>query len=344
MAFSEHIKSLLREHGRAFLPGLGGFVKEYLPARLDRKRDLFLPPTSTISFNSSLAKEDGVLVERLVEEEGIPFEKARERVREKVNEWQKEIREKKRLELEGIGILYRDEEASLRFEPDPDPELEPSAYGLGAFYANRVDRQDDPADAYSNIPEEEESIETPEKGEEKKKWSWTKAAAVFIPLSILLGLGALLRMNGTPLSAEFLDPFASRSKGATIYQPRDKAMDTIAFDRVEKHKMPSPPFHFELKEGGPRYMVVSEKALRKAEEKKEGRAWSVVGGCFEVKANAEERVKELSGKGFSAKILDQRRRGLYVVVFDRYAERNKALEGLRKARRIMRDAWLLHSP
>lgn len=356
MKFIDHIKTLLRDHERAFIPGFGGFVKEYVPARVDRSRDLFLPPTCTLSFNPRLAKEDGLLAERIMEEEEKDFESAKDLIKGKANEWEKDLRERKRIELRGIGILYRDEEDKIRFEPDPDPELETSAYGLGAFHSPAVasSKEDALAGEASPVLTEEKAAEEELWDEERdpaprKRWSPMKIAAVIVPLLFLLGFGALIKIKGPSESADLLKLLSNPPSKNKAYQPRSlgelKELRIAGAEPSSKKgsSKRSAPFSFRLFEGGPVYHVLSKEEFGTDKGQKNAHHF-IVGGCFQVKANARARVEELSELGHPARILDRKRKGLHVVVFDSFADRRKALKSLRKVRRGMQDAWLLHWP
>ncbi len=352
---STHIRTLLRDHDRAFIPGFGGFVKERVPARIDRDRDLFLPPSCTLSFNQSLDKEDGLLAEQILRTEGTDFENAKRRIREAADEWKESLHRFGRIELEGIGILYRDEEDRTHFEPDPEPELEPSGYGLPSFYVRPV-RKMTPIPEKDRDEQEEREKKPPFEEEEKKEerrgpmistgMPLKRIAAVVIPLLLVIGFGAI-RMKVLQEGANFSELFWIGNSEEAHYVPRNESSFpsfTVDFPEKEEKEL---PFRFRLEPDGRDYMVVRDNTAVAENEKasKDERAsYFVVGGCFEVKANAKGRVKRLERNGFPARILDRKRNGLHVVAFDAYSEKENALEGLTKARGTMPKAWLLHWP
>jgi nucleoid DNA-binding protein len=351
----EHIKTLLRDHERAFIPGFGGFVKEYVPARIDRTRDLFLPPTCTLSFNTRLAKEDGILAERLMNDEGKDFESAKRKVQEVASEWERILQQKKRLELKGIGIIHLDDEGKKRFEPDPDPELETSAHGLGAFYQAPVSRSMDREKGQNpaHPMEEEEGPEKEEKpepiGATRGKKKVLRAAAVLLPLLLLLGFGTAIGIRNSSESADFLNVLPGFPSSDDRYHPREGGSlpDTNELfpERPEKGNPRTPPFPYKVSHNGPEFTVIAEEKFPgpNSGEKKRA-AYYIVGGCFQMEANARARLRALREQGFSARILDRKRKGLHVVAFDSYADRPRAVRELRSIRRSMQDAWLLHQP
>ena len=60
---SRHIEALLLTHDCVIVPGLGGFVTQYVPAYYVEEENLFIPPHRTIAFNAGLSLNDGLLVE-----------------------------------------------------------------------------------------------------------------------------------------------------------------------------------------------------------------------------------------------------------------------------------------
>ena len=65
------ISRLLEEHDCVILPGYGGFIGNYAPARIDPVSHSFVPPSKKILFNINLKQNDGLLCNRLVTDEGV---------------------------------------------------------------------------------------------------------------------------------------------------------------------------------------------------------------------------------------------------------------------------------
>ena len=58
---TRHIADLLYNHECVIVPGLGGFIKAYHPARIVHATHEFRPPAGTVAFNAGLAGNDGQL-------------------------------------------------------------------------------------------------------------------------------------------------------------------------------------------------------------------------------------------------------------------------------------------
>ena len=56
---SRHIESLLVSNDCVIVPGLGGFVTQYVTARRVDEENLYLPPYRTVGFNGQLTINEG---------------------------------------------------------------------------------------------------------------------------------------------------------------------------------------------------------------------------------------------------------------------------------------------
>jgi CCDC81-like prokaryotic HU domain 1/CCDC81-like prokaryotic HU domain 2/SPOR domain len=68
--------------------------------------------------------------------------------------------------------------------------------------------------------------------------------------------------------------------------------------------------------------------------------YHVISGCFSIKSNAVNLVKELQSQGFSASILDKSG-GLHRVTAGNYSSKDKANQGLEKVRSAGQSGWIL---
>lgn len=76
------IRELLFGHDCVIIPGFGGFIGNYTPARIDRSDNTFYPPVKQISFNRNLNHNDGLLIGRVSEAAGLNYADARNLVME----------------------------------------------------------------------------------------------------------------------------------------------------------------------------------------------------------------------------------------------------------------------
>jgi hypothetical protein len=56
------IRELLMSHDCVVVPGFGGFLANYSPARVDKASSTLHPPRKVLSFNKNLVHNDGLLI------------------------------------------------------------------------------------------------------------------------------------------------------------------------------------------------------------------------------------------------------------------------------------------
>lgn len=130
VTLSRHIEALLVRHNCVIVPKLGGFVAHYTPAHFDAKEGYFVPPYRNVAFNSMLAINDGLLIERYSKEEELCYTDAVRLIDAHVNQLKDVIAEQGEAELVGIGILSSNGEGGYSFEPRKNGIMTPYLYSL----------------------------------------------------------------------------------------------------------------------------------------------------------------------------------------------------------------------
>lgn len=134
----KHLEKLLLENDCVILPGLGGFLTFYSPARWVEEEGIFLPPLRTIGFNPQLKMNDGLLIQSYMQAYNTTFPDATKRVEDAINELVKTLKEKGKTELHGIGKLSLTFENTYEFQPNEDGILTPELYGLSSFGISEI--------------------------------------------------------------------------------------------------------------------------------------------------------------------------------------------------------------
>lgn len=138
MPISDHILNLLRDHDCVIIPGFGGLIADYAPARIHPVRHTLTPPTKTVAFNGALTRNDGLLVDALSHALGVPAAEARQMVRNAVGHLQAELDGAQRTELPGIGVFRRAVGRGLEFEYTGTQNLLTASYGLPELVSRPV--------------------------------------------------------------------------------------------------------------------------------------------------------------------------------------------------------------
>jgi cell division protein FtsN len=137
----KHLKSLLHEHDCVVLPGFGGFITHTVPAEIHPIRHTFVPSYKNVAFNEKLKIDDGLLIDALVQDEGLTQHEAAQQVKEYVFELKRQIKEKNKYHFEELGNLYINHEYRLKFEAENKINFNNNSFGLPELYCKPVIRE-----------------------------------------------------------------------------------------------------------------------------------------------------------------------------------------------------------
>ena len=129
MDLSHNIEELLFCNDCVIIPTIGGFIAQYSPATIDPIEQQVFPPKKTISFNSKLVNNDGLLANKIVQEEDLTYEEASEKVLNYSQQIESELFNNKIVHFSNIGKLYFNADSKLEFVPENNNFLR-DAYGL----------------------------------------------------------------------------------------------------------------------------------------------------------------------------------------------------------------------
>ena len=80
MGVEKHIKDLLYRYDCVIVPDFGGFIANHVSAKVDLRTHQFTPPGRSISFNSNLKRNDGLLADRIADINDISYTVARDTI------------------------------------------------------------------------------------------------------------------------------------------------------------------------------------------------------------------------------------------------------------------------
>ncbi len=140
MRIAKYISNLLFEYECVVIPGLGGFITNELPAKINTSQHSFSPPSKKIVFNARLQTNDGMLVNQIAEKEKISYTDARMRVDNFVAKCHKALDNYKRIHFHKIGILFKETSGEILFEPDNSYNYLADSYGLRSFISPAIKR------------------------------------------------------------------------------------------------------------------------------------------------------------------------------------------------------------
>ena len=101
---------------RANVPGLGVFFIERTPAKLDVANNVFIAPNSQINFRAQTPVADNRMYTFISRQEKIDESEAVVRYNNFADAIKKMLKEHKRIELPGLGVLVQNDEGNLYFK------------------------------------------------------------------------------------------------------------------------------------------------------------------------------------------------------------------------------------
>ena len=139
MKISCHIFNLLQEHDCVIVPNFGAFVARNISAKISRDGSRIYPPNKEITFNKSLIKSDGLLINRISSDENISYEMANKKLINWVVKSHKKISKQGYIEIKNIGSISLENEKYI-FTPSQNSIFLKSSYGLNSIDSNEIKR------------------------------------------------------------------------------------------------------------------------------------------------------------------------------------------------------------
>lgn len=305
MDITAFIRELLFSHDCVIVPGFGGFVGNYSPARIDKNTATFYPPVKQISFNRNLNHNDGLLIGRISGTSGLNYGDARNIVDEFVSGIKKKLERGERITFDNIGSFINNQEGNVQFEPDRSVNYHLDSYGLESFQFSPLEEYDVRKRITRHLDKE------PLKRTSTKRMLWR--AAVIIPVLAALAI--------IPFSS---DIFRSKAETTTL-NPLAAAELEDNRKAVEETAAPvqiAPP--------------VSETVTPPVAEEMH---YCLITGSFKLKQNAINQAGILKKEGFDSEILDAPG-NFYRVSAVRCQDLNTALDRITAISKKFPGTWI----
>ena len=280
MDITAFIRELLFGHDCVIVPGFGGFIGNYTPARIDKSSDTFYPPLKQISFNKNLNYNDGLLIGKISASAMVNYGDARSLVEEFVSVIKKKLEKGEKVVFDNIGSFLNNNEGNLQFEPDKSANYHLDSYGLEPFHCSPIEGYDVRKRIARHIEKD------PVKQALVRKIIWR--AAVIIPLLALivavplktdLFKGKVESTTMNPLvSAEFENNKNAVDESTSVESPKIKENSSAGASETSSAEIIAPPAS-------------------------EANTFVVITGSFKTKENADSQVNTLREEGFSPEIV-----------------------------------------
>jgi nucleoid DNA-binding protein len=278
------IRELLFGHDCVIVPGFGGFIGNYTPARIDKPSSTFFPPVKQISFNRNLNHNDGLLVGRISESAKMNYADARNLVEEFVSDIRRRLLKGEKVVFENIGSFINNNEGNIQFEPDADTNYHLDSYGLTSFQINPLENYDIRKRVLKYKDKE------PVKRLSTIKILWR--ATVIIPLlTVLVIIPLSTDLFKTKVQRTSLNPLA-RVEFENNRQAVDKNKIADSLLKINQSMVAEKTASEDLA-----VQVKEEKALP-AEN-----VYCIIAGSFKSENNAGILIKKLEAEGYSPELM-----------------------------------------
>jgi len=282
------IRELLFGHDCVIVPGFGGFIGNYTPARIDKSSGTFYPPVKQISFNRNLNHNDGLLVGRISGSANINYGDARNLVEEFVADLRRKLEKGEKVVFDNIGSFINNHEGNVQFEPDRDANYHLDSYGLESFQCLPLEGYDVRKRIIKHVGKD------PVKQASMRKILWR--AAVIIPLlAVIVAVPLKTDLFKSKVEATTMNPLVTAE-----LEHNKKAVDQDVRDDSAKMNENITP----VTEEQPAPEVVVPAATEVAVPvTPAGNSYFVITGSFKSEENAVYQVNLLKAEGFTPEIV-----------------------------------------
>ncbi|MBK7028459.1 MAG: SPOR domain-containing protein [Bacteroidales bacterium] len=324
----QYISELLYRHECVIVPGFGGFITSYVPARVDSLTHRFYPPSCEVAFNESLSTNDGILANHISKVEGITYREAIDEIRFWVEDVVVLLRSGEKFEMAALGVFVMGPVGNIQFEPESGLNYLGNSFGLPSFVAQSVTRKRD------KVEESPRRVQ-PRPGRiiaETLKW-----AAVIVPF-VAFTLWGTMNTDKLGNYVQNYSGFYSWVKSTPGKTSTHNIKQVVINQTVVDEPVVVSPggllnaAGIELSPASISYdamrlLTVSETKAAVAVSPVNN-AYYIIGGAFKEHSNALKMVSELNQKGHPAMIVDTTARGMYVVGIQGFVSRLEALHAL----------------
>ncbi|MEZ4720671.1 MAG: SPOR domain-containing protein [Flavobacteriales bacterium] len=368
MNLDQHIASLLEEHDCVIVPDFGGFVANYAPAKINKVNHRFDPPYRKISFNKLLTHNDGLLAAYVAQKENEQYAQALAKVKDYAVYLKSELKGKKRVEFDRIGVLFQLADGTFRFEQLKNADLFREGFGLESFFSKPIERKpmvksaiEPKAEAQpkpevkivkpepkvipiEKAPEPEVQAEEKEPETTKRKIAYWPAAAALVGISVVgyalwLAIGTPLLKDRSQFHSSDLNPFSE--KICPEYQVRSGSISVEPLESIEDEIVAIVDIDT-IYDSPERDKTVVASIEEKADQAGSAELpFHVIGGCFGEMSNAERLVAKYLKRGSNAAIIDKKGT-LNRVSVASYATKKEAEQALASFRDDIPNAWILY--
>jgi hypothetical protein len=129
-------QELLYQNDCVIIPGFGAFILKSHSAYIED--NIFYPPKKTVSFNSMLNENDGLLVKHLSSKKDISYKDSLRLIKNEVDAFQSKLFNTDSIEVEKLGVFKVSDEKNIVFSPNLLSNFSSNSFGLESFSKNPI--------------------------------------------------------------------------------------------------------------------------------------------------------------------------------------------------------------
>lgn len=318
MDVAVYLKDHLLEKGNALIPGLGAFTSLYCAAFYEEATTLFHPPSRDYFFSAEF-HPDNILEKYIAEKENISNAEAEREIEEYVKDCWYILNKGQRLQLMGVGVIFKDENGKLQFVVDPLLVRGGDFYGLESIPAQKHEPPPPPV-------------------RKKRKFPLKAVLAGVMLLALILGglwVGKLVNIfqRKMELRGPLTDSIVTEKP---ITAPVTKPVDTTARDSVNVSPTSTPvviePAPVPVEKPIAKTKTVPAESTQPLADLASGEHYYILAGCFRIEEGAKKFNQQLISKGYPSQILGKTGAGLTMVSYSAYDTKDQARQALEKIR------------
>ena len=322
-----YIFDLLFEYDCVIIPGFGGFIGNYAPAKIQAAYHTFHPPYKSLLFNVNLKQNDGLLAFRISHEENISYSEALHSLETVVSAWNKELNAGNTVGIERVGKLFKDMEGNVQFEQDGGTNFLAESYGLTSFVSPVITRREagrKSGNQVVSLPGAQDSS----RRMIPKAVRWAAILALPVGTAAVMGISNFDKIRS--LSVAYSGLLFSGNTTEPARNIRVAKPNVPVLRMVQKEMKPALPVKETIKP--------DTDAIRAGQSK----PYSIIVGAFKFLDNADGLIADLKAKGYNASMTGQTRTGLYRVSINSFDNKEEAIRQLELVRsNEFSSAWLL---
>ena len=347
------IKEQLFFHNYLVIPNFGGFVLKSNPTHFSNSGSVLTPPSKTLSFNSQLKQNDGILATWMQNKLNCTSSEALSNLNEFADYCKTILSTRRRLSIEGIGFFYLDFENNTCFEPQLETNFLADSFGFKPITLVQLSEVETPIEVKkelvfeNRIGNEQINIVT----EIKKQRNYRRVIA---PLALLVAIFSLLSLivTNTKISGKLKSAFLGTNETA-MYSPVNYSTlslvnttnnntgyvadaNGIASVEIENNKT----IAVKVIETTENSILVKDSHTKHKMFSHNDANFEVVLGCFTVLENAERMMKKLNRKNINAIISEKNSKGMYVVSNGDFQTKDQAISKLEEISSVCPNAWV----